>query len=39
VLLGTWATILVTVFTGGAFLFGWYLLPLRVPSKDETGRR
>ncbi len=38
VLLGTWATILVTVFTGGAFLFGWYLLPLRVPSKDETGR-
>jgi len=39
VLLGTWATILVTAFTGCAFLFGWYLLPLRVPSKDETGRR
>jgi uncharacterized membrane protein YhaH (DUF805 family) len=38
VLLGTWATIVVTGFTGTAFLFGWYLLPLRVPSKEEMGR-
>lgn len=39
VLLGTWATILVTTVTGCGFLLGWYVLPLRVPSKDETGRR
>jgi len=38
VLLGVWETILVTTVTGCGFLLGWYVLPLRVPGKDETGR-